>query len=183
MKKLQHGFTLIELMIVVAIIGILAAIAIPQYQDYTAKARISEAGTVTEAIKTNMALALQDGTFDREVAAGSIAVGPNTIATAVLGNKTLGILNGASYQGTNVSFIEVGRGVPTPGAGPADTIPIKVTYKTGSLPQGAGYANTIAFAVVYDSLDAGGTIRWSVSTAGTTALGVTGILQKHWPKK
>jgi type IV pilus assembly protein PilA len=49
---MQKGFTLIELMIVVAIIGILAAIAIPAYQDYTIRAQVSEGATLAEPIKT-----------------------------------------------------------------------------------------------------------------------------------
>jgi len=55
MKKLQQGFTLIELMIVVAIIGILAAIAIPAYQDYTQRAQIGEAFTIVSNAKTAIA--------------------------------------------------------------------------------------------------------------------------------
>ncbi len=61
MKKEQQGFTLIELMIVVAIIGILAAIAIPAYQDYTIRAQISEGLTLAGGAKT----ALSEYYFDR----------------------------------------------------------------------------------------------------------------------
>ncbi|WP_375740141.1 prepilin-type N-terminal cleavage/methylation domain-containing protein [Pseudomonas boanensis] len=57
--KAQKGFTLIELMIVVAIIGILAAVAIPAYRDYTVKARMGNVVTTTMAVKTAMAECLQ----------------------------------------------------------------------------------------------------------------------------
>src|SRR5690606_1171394 len=55
MKNVQKGFTLIELMIVVAIIGILAAVAIPAYQDYTIRARVSEGLSLAAAAKTTVA--------------------------------------------------------------------------------------------------------------------------------
>src|SRR6266581_7705316 len=54
MKRLQQGFTLIELMIVVAIVGILAAIALPAYQDYVIRSKMSEAVAATAACKTSI---------------------------------------------------------------------------------------------------------------------------------
>ncbi len=54
MKKIQSGFTLIELMIVVAIIGILAAIALPAYQDYTIRAKVSEGAIAASSIKVGV---------------------------------------------------------------------------------------------------------------------------------
>ncbi len=55
MKRIQQGFTLIELMIVVAIIGILAAVALPAYQDYTVRAKMSEVLLAASSMKTNVA--------------------------------------------------------------------------------------------------------------------------------
>jgi type IV pilus assembly protein PilA len=61
MKQIQKGFTLIELMIVVAIIGILAAVALPAYQDYTVRAKISEVILAMSACRTSITEVYQTG--------------------------------------------------------------------------------------------------------------------------
>ncbi len=72
MKAMQKGFTLIELMIVVAIIGILAAVALPAYNNYTNKARYSELVMSVAPIKTALAECAQSGTCAGESSTGFV---------------------------------------------------------------------------------------------------------------
>ena len=71
LKKVQQGFTLIELMIVVAIIGILAAIAIPAYQDYTVRAKVTEGLNLADSAKTAVAEGFQSNAIPGVAAAAS----------------------------------------------------------------------------------------------------------------
>ena len=80
MKRVQQGFTLIELMIVVAIIGILAAVAIPQYKDYTSKSKSASALTSLNSVKTAIALCAQE----KGVLSGCAASMPTWSATPLV---------------------------------------------------------------------------------------------------
>ncbi len=109
-KKVQQGFTLIELMIVVAIIGILAAVAIPAYQDYTVKAKVGNALTSVDALKTAVALCAQE--------AGGVLTTCNTAGNPTAGIPTFTATNEvASATVTTVGIIaatlsaNVGSGV------------------------------------------------------------------------
>jgi type IV pilus assembly protein PilA len=95
MKKIQQGFTLIELMIVVAIIGILAAIAIPAYQDYTIRAQVSEGLSLSSAAKAAVAeFAMDAGTYPTN-------------------NSTAGLAAAATINGKYVSSVTVANGTIT----------------------------------------------------------------------
>ncbi len=111
MKKFQQGFTLIELMIVVAIIGILAAIAIPAYQDYTARSMTAEAMNLAGGLKTSVGeVAHQLGTLN------GINSSSNAIpaASSVVGKyiASVGVVNGvitATFKAAASTHAALGR--------------------------------------------------------------------------
>ena len=90
MKTIQKGFTLIELMIVVAIIGILAAIAIPAYQDYTIRAQVTEGLNLAGAVKAAVAeTSRSTGAWPANNAAASASTPPPTSGQVRVGASTV----------------------------------------------------------------------------------------------
>ncbi|MBB6245476.1 pilin [Rhodanobacter sp. A1T4] len=152
MKSMQKGFTLIELMIVVAIIAILAAIAIPAYQTYITKTQFAESQTVADGLKTPIV------EYFNQTGACPV-VGGTAVTSGGLAST------GASYAGKYVASATVGASVA------AGTLcPITVTFKAaGSVSQPLG-----GYTVVFNGTNNGGTFTWSCVPAAA-------ILPKYTP--
>ena len=110
MKQIQKGFTLIELMIVVAIIGILAAVAIPQYSDYTSRARASSTVSELASIKDGISICASDaGGVLTNCTAGNngvptITATNNLVGTAIAAGVISGTSGATTTAGTALTF-------------------------------------------------------------------------------
>ncbi|HHX2496983.1 TPA: pilin [Neisseria subflava] len=144
MKAIQKGFTLIELMIVIAILGILAVIALPAYQDYTARAQVSEAISLMEGQKSAVV----------EYYADKGAWPAN--------NEQAGIATNTSIQGKYVAQVDVGaNGIITAKMKAAD-VNNEIKGKTVSLTPHATTAGAAGAAAT-----ANGSFTWTCTPGAT----------------
>ena len=148
MKNVQKGFTLIELMIVVAIIGILAAVAIPAYQDYTTKAKIQEGVSMSAPIRTAIGIACSEGSL-----AGATAT------------TTLGLSAMSAYTGTYVRSMALDTSVGT-----APKLTIAYNAIGSAVPAGG--------TVIYLGTCSSTGLKWTITGGAGTTLMPTKFLPK-----
>jgi type IV pilus assembly protein PilA len=143
MKRVQQGFTLIELMIVVAIIGILAAIAIPAYQDYTVKAKAQEGVSLASPAMTALGVACSDGTIATSTTnallglslpvsiSGKYTTSVTAVGSAAGGTVTI-LYNAVVSQLSGLTVIYTGTCAPGSGQtwAVSGTVPTKYQPKT-----------------------------------------------------
>jgi type IV pilus assembly protein PilA len=162
MRKVQQGFTLIELMIVVAIIGILAAIAIPAYQDYTIRAQVTEGLTLAAAAKTAISESFSD---KGEAPATRVIAGMTALASDTSGNYVdqVAVVLGAITirYGNEANAVIIGNFLSLT---PYESGDLSVVWQCGFSPAPAGTALM-------------GTLGASVIAAP----GVTDLLPKYLP--
>ncbi len=145
MKQVQKGFTLIELMIVVAIIGILAAVAIPAYQDYTLKAKIQEGVSLASPAMTAIGVACSEGTL-ATATQGALGLEASNMITGKYTSSVAAVGTAASTGTVTITLNASGLGSGQIVAGTSDVIQYNAlcTPGTGTTWTNTGTGTTVA---------------------------------------